>query len=96
MLVHLAQYLHPPIPRNNKTSHKETKTIYTFKRRRVEASHDVSDPPTYPQVFIHPELRRPWIQQYTMLHLGGGVEEYVSTLYISTYSQDFLLFSGMF
>lgn len=72
MLVHLAQYLHPPIPRNNKTSHKETKTIYTFKRRRVEASHDVSDPPTHPQVFIHPELRRPWIQQYTMLHLGGG------------------------
>lgn len=72
MLVHLAQYLHPPIPRNNKTSHKETKTIYTFKRRRVEASHDVSDPPTHRQVFIHPELRRPWIQQYTMLHLGGG------------------------
>lgn len=29
--------------RNNKSSHKETKTIYTYKRRRVEASHDVSD-----------------------------------------------------
>lgn len=41
MLVHLAQYLHPPIPRNNKSSHKET--IYTYKRRCVEASHDVSD-----------------------------------------------------
>lgn len=74
MLVHLAQYLHPPIPRNNKSSHKETKTIYTYKQRRMEASHDVSDSPTL-------DARG---SNSTQCYILEGVQEYVSTSYIST------------
>lgn len=93
MLVHLAQYLHPPIPRNNKTSHKEIKTIYTYKRRHVEASHDVSDPPTKSSFIQNCDARG---SNNTQCYILEGVQEHISTLYISTYSQDFLLFSGMF
>lgn len=42
-----------PFPENNKTSHKEAKTIYTFKQRRVEASRGVLIQRPIP-AFIHP------------------------------------------